>query len=83
MFVCLTLKYSLTIGPIRFTFQGSSLLRQDSSLISGDHQEKPEHHTLVVRCDALTPKDIRLRNIQQTINPLIARPLSGSPNCAW
>ena len=27
-------------------------------------------------CDTLTPKDIRLCNIQQTNNPLIARPLS-------
>ena len=33
--------------------------------------ENPEHHPLVMGCNTLTPKDIRLSNIQQTTNPLI------------
>ena len=46
---------------------GRNLLR-----FLSDHLENPEHHPLVIGCD--TPKDIRLRNIQQTTT--ITRPLS-------
>ena len=45
-----------------------------------DHLEKPDHQPPVMEFDTLTPKDIRLSNIQQTTNPFIAQPLSGSLN---
>ena len=41
-----------------------------------DHLENLEDHPRVMGCDTLTPKDIKLSNIYQTTNPLIARPLS-------
>ena len=41
-----------------------------------DHLLIPEHLLHVMGCDTLTPKDIRLSNIQQTTNTLILRPLS-------
>ena len=44
----------------------------------------PKHHPLVMGCDTPTPNYSRLSNIQQTMNPLIARPLYvRSLNCAW
>ena len=52
-------------------FKGGILLRFKS-----DHLENQEHDRLLIGCDTLTPKDIRLSKIQQTTNPLIARPLS-------
>ena len=52
------------------------LIRSGFSFDLSDHLENPEHHPRVMGCDTLTPKDIRLSNIHQTTNPLIARPLS-------
>ena len=40
------------------------------------HLENPKHYPLVKGCNTLTPKAIRLSKIQQTTNPLNARPLS-------
>ena len=57
-------------------------LGRESSSISSAHLNKPKHPLCVMGCDTLTPIDMRLSNIQQTTNPFIARPLSGSPNCA-
>ena len=40
-----------------------------------DYLENTEHHPLVMGYDTLTPKDIRLSNIQQTTRHFIAYPL--------
>ena len=48
-----------------------------------DHLEKIEHHPHVMGCDTLTLKNIRLSNIHQTTNTLIARRCLRIPNCAW
>ena len=47
-------------------FQRCLMVHRDSPSILSDHLENPEHHTLVMGCDTLTPKDIRLIKIQQT-----------------
>ena len=52
------------------------LIRQGFSFNLSDYLENPEHHPHVMGCDTLTPKDIRLSNIFQIINPLIEQPLS-------
>ena len=52
------------------TCKGGILLR-----FLSDYLENLEHHPLVIRCDTLTPKDVRLSNIIETTNPFIARPL--------
>ena len=44
-----------------------------------DHLLIPEHLLHVMGCDTLTPKDIRLSNIQQATNSFMA---SGAPNIA-
>ena len=48
-----------------------------------DHLEKIEHHPHVMGCDTLTLKNVRLSNIHQTTNTLIARRCLRIPNCAW
>ena len=58
-------------------YESDCLVKVGFSFGLSKHHEKPEHHPRVMGCDTLTPKDIRLRNIQQTTNPL-----SGSPNSA-
>ena len=45
-------------------FYLNSLGRDSASLLS-DHLENPKHH--IMGCDTLTPKDIRLNNIQPTL----------------
>ena len=48
-----------------------------------DHLENPEHHPFVIGCVSLTPKNIRLSNIQHTTSYLIVRPFTGGPNHVW
>ena len=59
-----------------YQFYYHYLVRAGFSFDLSDHIDNLEHHTRVMGCDTLTPKDIRLSNIHQTTNPLIVRPLS-------
>ena len=65
----------VSIHPL-ILFPYDYLVKAGFSFDLSDHLENPEHHPRVMGCDTLTPKDIRLSNIHQTTNPLIARPLS-------
>ena len=49
-----------------------NLERTGFSFDVSDDLLNPEHHSRVMGCDTLTPQDIRLSNIHQTTNPLIA-----------
>ena len=61
---------------MRILYYYHYLVRAGFSFELSDHLENPEHHPREMGCNTLTPKDIRLSNIHQTTNSLMAWPLS-------